>query len=118
MPASVPSLMPLPAMPPPAPLSFQMVPPSVSVSSVVVTVLVLASGKPTALVAETVPVFTGLTISPLVCGSIVACHWMVTVLPAGSTPMSIGAPRNSSSVMEPATAPSASSAPGSRRSPV
>ena len=109
--------MPLAAMPPPAPLSFQIVPPSVSESSKVVTVLVFWSGKPTALVAETVPVLTGLTISPLVCGSIVACHWMVTVLPAGSTPMSIGAPRNSSLVIAPATAPSASPSPGSRRSP-
>ena len=37
--------MPLAAMPPPAPLSFQMVPPRVSVSSVVVTVLVFVVGE-------------------------------------------------------------------------
>ena len=67
-------------MPPPAPLSSQTVPPRISESSMVVTVLLFWSGKAVGgLVALTVPVFCGLTISWFIWSSMVASHWMVTV---------------------------------------
>ena len=108
--------MPLAAVQPPAPLSLKTCCRAMRVSSAVVTVLVFLTVKPTALVAG--PCLVRRVHDELVvCGSIVASHWMVTDLPAGSVPILIGAPRNSSLTIEPATAPSASPAPGSRRSP-